>query len=87
MTELTISMPPSLQGWIEARLALGEYTDASDYLRDLIRRDRNQCEAVDFDEDVEMRVLVEEGIASGVCEEEPEEVLRRVIAKLPVTHG
>src|SRR6185369_3571204 len=45
MTQIMISMPPALQSWVEAQIAAGRYTDAADYLRDLVRRDRESAEA------------------------------------------
>jgi len=54
MATLNISMPDELRAFIEARVSTGEYQSASDYLRDLIRHDREQTE----------RLLVE-GLESG----------------------
>ena len=47
-------MPDELRAYIEARVNTGEYQSASDYLRDLIRHDREETE----------RLLVE-GLDSG----------------------
>lgn len=44
MTTLNISMPEELRAFIEARVSTGEYQSASDYLRDLIRHDREETE-------------------------------------------
>ncbi|MBB5348043.1 type II toxin-antitoxin system ParD family antitoxin [Desulfoprunum benzoelyticum] len=54
MATLNISMPDEMRAFIEARVRMGEYQSASDYLRDLIRHDREETE----------RLLVE-GIESG----------------------
>ena len=54
MASLNISMPDELRAYIEARVNTGEYQSASDYLRDLIRHDREETE----------RLLVE-GLDSG----------------------
>jgi antitoxin ParD1/3/4 len=78
MTQLTVSMPPALQRWIDARLAEGHYADAGAYLLDLIRRDQRGAE-----EDRRIRALVEEGFASGVLDAEPEDVLEEIMARLP----
>ena len=42
MATLNISMPDELRAFIEARVRTGEYQSASDYLRDLIRHDREE---------------------------------------------
>jgi antitoxin ParD1/3/4 len=54
MATLNISMPDKMREFVESRVKRGEYQSASDYLRDLIRQDK---EAID-------RLLVE-GIESG----------------------
>ena len=56
MATLNISMPDELRAYIEARVNTGEYQSASDYLRDLIRHDREETE----------RLLVE-GLDSGAA--------------------
>lgn len=87
MSALTVDLPPTLQHWVDMRLEDGGFSDAGEYLRDLIRRDRDKMDPADTDEDAEMRALVEEGLMSGECDDEPEEVLRRVIAGMPAAHG
>lgn len=84
---LTIDLPPALEHWVGQRLADGGYSDLSDYLRDLVRRDRNGADLGDLDEDGEMRALVEEGLSSGVCDEQPEAVVRRIIAENTASSG
>ena len=57
MTTLNISLPYNLREWIDARIKKGDYSSASDYMRDLIRNDQKKY--VHLDE-----VLLE-GINSG----------------------
>lgn len=54
MATLNISMPDEMRAYIEARVSMGEYQSASDYLRDLIRHDREETEQ-----------LIMEGLESG----------------------
>ena len=49
MATLNISMPDELRVFIEARVSMGEYQSASDYLRDLIRHDREETERLLMD--------------------------------------
>ncbi|MEE4314910.1 MAG: type II toxin-antitoxin system ParD family antitoxin, partial [Desulfofustis sp.] len=56
MATLNISMPDEMRAFIESRVSTGEYQSASDYLRDLIRHDREETE----------RLLVE-GLESGTA--------------------
>lgn len=44
MATMTISLPDPMKDWIEAQVRQGEYASASDYLRDLVRRDRARRE-------------------------------------------
>jgi antitoxin ParD1/3/4 len=54
MATLNVSMPDEMRAFIESRINTGEYQSASDYLRDLIRHDREEIE----------RLLLE-GVESG----------------------
>lgn len=83
MAQLNISMPSDLQRWVDQRIAAGRYTDAADYLRDLVRRDQDDHVAqVRW-----VQELVDEGLASGVIDAEPEKVLREVMAGVPTMSG
>ncbi len=44
MATMTISMPDPMREWIEHRIKDGEYASTSDYLRDLVRRDRERLQ-------------------------------------------
>jgi antitoxin ParD1/3/4 len=79
MTQLSISMPPALQTWVDARLSEGSYADAADYLRDLVRRDQQQAE----ENSAWLRAMVQEGVDSGVVDREPEDVLKDLITRIP----
>ncbi len=46
MRTLKVSLPEAAWDWIDALVRSGEYTDASDYVRDLIRRDQRRCDAL-----------------------------------------
>ena len=46
MTSLNISLPEPLREWIEAQVKRGRYGNASEYLRDLIRRDQERRRSV-----------------------------------------
>lgn len=49
MATLNISMPDEMRAFIEARVSTGEFQSASDYLRDLIRHDREETELLLID--------------------------------------
>jgi antitoxin ParD1/3/4 len=41
MAAITVSAPDAVSKWVQRRIESGEYASASDYLLDLIRRDRD----------------------------------------------
>lgn len=79
MTDLSFSLPSSLERRIQQRIVDGGYVDASDYLRDLVRRD-----LAESDEDAAwVRARLAEGEASGYLDADPRDVLKEIMAKLP----
>ena len=44
MATMTVSLPDPLKDWIEAQIKQGDYASVSDYVRDLVRRDRDRRE-------------------------------------------
>lgn len=80
MSDLTIMMPDGLHAWVNARVAEGRYADAADYLRDLVRSDQDIAGQHEW-----VRSAVAKGLASGVVDAEPENVLKEIMARLP--HG
>jgi len=66
MVTLTISLPDTMKDWLDEQIEDGEYATASDYLSDLVRRDREE-RISDHDERLEdLRRIVDESIASGI---------------------
>jgi antitoxin ParD1/3/4 len=45
VAQLNISLPEKLKRWVEGRVSDGAYSSASDYVRDLMRRDQQAAEA------------------------------------------
>jgi antitoxin ParD1/3/4 len=83
MSQMNISMPPALKSWIDSRVAEGRYSSASDFMRDLVRRN---IESAD-DETEWLRGLIAEGLASGVSDERPETIIENVIARRRLRRG
>jgi antitoxin ParD1/3/4 len=83
MSQLNVSIPPALKAWIDVRVAEGRHSSASDYVRDLVRRDQEAA----ADETIWLRGLIEEGLAGGVIDKEPEDVLREIMAEYPAHRG
>lgn len=70
MAQMTISIPDQLKGWAEARVAEGRYDSTSDYLRDLVQRDRES-------EAARRRLLaaIDEGLASPEVDTTIEDII------------
>lgn len=77
MSQLNVSIPPALKSWIDARVAEGRYSSASDYVRDLVRRDQDSAP----DETVWLKGLIDEGLASGVIKKPAKDVIREIVAE------
>ena len=60
MATMNISLPDQMKAYAEAQTRDGRYSNVSDYMRDLIRRDQERRQAI-----AEIQVLVDEGLASG----------------------
>jgi antitoxin ParD1/3/4 len=60
MATMNVSLPDQMKKWVEDQTADGRYSNASDYVRDLIRKDRERREAI-----AELQALLDEGVASG----------------------
>ncbi|SET49846.1 antitoxin ParD1/3/4 [Marinobacter segnicrescens] len=60
MATMNVSLPEPMKDWVEAQSRTGRYANASDYVRDLIRKDQDRAEKV-----ARMQQLVNEGLDSG----------------------
>ncbi|CUX29920.1 Antitoxin ParD4 [Agrobacterium deltaense Zutra 3/1] len=61
MATMNISLPAPMKEWVEAQSRTGRYSNASDYVRDLIRKDQERGEKI-----AAMQRFVDEGLQSGV---------------------
>ncbi|WP_111561422.1 type II toxin-antitoxin system ParD family antitoxin [Rhizobium sp.] len=71
MPVVTVTVPDEMKAWLEKQAAAGCYADASDYVRDLVRRDQERATKI-----AHMQALVDEGLASGVSDETMDDILR-----------
>lgn len=82
MATMTISLPDALKVWVEAQAAAGRYANASDCVRDLIRRDQERLGKID-----DLQRLIDEGLASGVSDRTEEDIRRLGRERLAVLRG
>jgi antitoxin ParD1/3/4 len=69
MATMNISLPDRLKKWVEDQVATGDFGNASDYVRSLIRRDQERAKAVAW-----LQREIDKGIASGVSERSVDEI-------------
>jgi antitoxin ParD1/3/4 len=74
MTTMNVSIPTSMREWVDAQVKGGEYANASDYIRDLIRHDQRQQRA--------LRQAIDEGMASGRSARGIEDIMNNAKARL-----
>lgn len=69
MATMNVSLPDPMKDWVEAQAGTGRYANASDYVRDLIRRDQDRLAKI-----AELQQLVDVGLVSGVSARTPDEI-------------
>lgn len=60
MGTMNISLPDTMKNWVEEQAKTGRYANSSDYVRDLIRRDRARREAVE-----EIQAAIDASLSGG----------------------
>jgi len=60
MATMNVSLPDPMKSWIEEQTREGNFSNASDYVRHLIRRDQARVKAV-----AELQVAIDEAVQAG----------------------
>jgi antitoxin ParD1/3/4 len=60
MASMNVSLPEPMKAWVERQARGGRYGNASDYIRDLIRKDQERKEAI-----AALQAAITEGVESG----------------------
>jgi antitoxin ParD1/3/4 len=81
MATMTISLPDPMRDWIETRIKQGEYASTSDYMRDLVRRDRERLAQPELTLE-DLRRIIVEARASGDSDKSVPEILAAAKARL-----
>ncbi len=63
MATMNVSLPDPMKKWVESRTEKGSFSNASDYVRHLIRLDQEREQA---------RVILQRAIDEGVASGEPQ---------------
>lgn len=80
MATMNVSLPDPMKDWVEAQAKTGRYSNASDYVRDLIRRDQIRTDKI-----AEMQRFVDDGIKSGVGIRSKDELFAAAVARAEIT--
>ena len=73
----TITLTDQQDRWIKSRIAAGGFTNDSEYIRDLIRRDQEQSAKYRA-----LEAAIREGIESGVSDRTVPDIMEDVEARL-----
>ena len=60
MATMNVSLPEQMKDWVEAQSKDGTFSNASDYVRHLIRQDRERQRAI-----AQLQAEIDKGINSG----------------------
>lgn len=60
MATMNVSIPASMKAWVEERAHGGSFSNASDYVRHLIRRDQERSQAIG-----QLQAAITDGLQSG----------------------
>ena len=76
MATMNVSLPNQMREWVDESVRSGRYANASDYVRDLIRRDKDREIAIE-----QIQKMLTDGINSGVSDKTVDDVWQRVKAR------
>ncbi|KQV40817.1 MULTISPECIES: type II toxin-antitoxin system ParD family antitoxin [unclassified Rhizobium] len=82
MATMNVSLPDPMKDWVEAKAKSGRYSNLSDYVRDLIRRDQVRTDKI-----AEMQRFVDDGIGSGVGTRSKDELFAAAVARAESPRG
>ncbi|HEX9625873.1 MAG TPA: type II toxin-antitoxin system ParD family antitoxin [Acidiferrobacterales bacterium] len=73
---MNVSLPDPMKDWVESRVESGHYSNASDYIRDLIRRDQEYQDK----REVLLKALIA-GEKSGVAKRTLDDIWKDIKAR------
>lgn len=77
MATMNVSLPDRMKDWVEAQTQSGQYSNSSDYVRDLIRRDQERQAKI-----AHIQKLVDDGLASGIGTRSKDEIFNEARARV-----
>ncbi len=70
MATMNVSLPDDMKNWVEGQTQTGRYSNVSDYVRDLIRKDQDRIKKISH-----MQTTIEEGLKSGTSTQSMDDIL------------
>ena len=80
MATMNISLPDPMKHWIEAQTETGRYSNVSDFVRDLVRREQERRDKI-----AAMQRHVDEARASGLSDETMADIRNRAVRQADAT--
>ncbi len=77
----TITFTEQQDAWVKSRISCGDYTNDSEYVRDLIRKDQQNNDKLRL-----LQSAIADGLASGVSTRSVTDIMKDVDSKLGL-HG
>ena len=68
-TRKTITLSEQQDAWVKARIDSGDYTNDSEYFRDMIRRDQQESSEL-----LTLRKTIQEGLEGGISKRNVREI-------------
>ena len=81
-TRKTITLTKQQDQWVKAQITSGDYTNDSEYFRDLVRRDQEQNTKF-----FALKRAIQEGLDSGVSNRTVAEILEEAELRFKARHG
>ena len=72
MATMNISLPAPMKSWAETQTQTGRYSNVSDYVHDLIRRDQEMKDKI-----AQMQARVDEARVSGISSDTMDDIRER----------
>jgi len=82
MATMNVSLPDPMKKWVEAQAETGRYANASDYVRDLIRKDQERNDKI-----AGMQGFVDEGLKSGAGRRSKDELFADAVNRAKAPRG
>lgn len=82
MATMNVSLPGAMKDWVEAQASSGRYANASDYVRDLIRKDQVRADKI-----AAMQHYIDEGLASGISNRSKDDLFAEAVRRTEASNG